>query len=160
MGKEGEVNLISSGQDNEEATRVAMLSETGADVYLQTHTRLVGQDTDELGDIYDAKVDGGFPAPTPEPSCAGEACQGRQSSSPALGTPESQSFTGGGNQTAPPFKEALELETKPKSKPLTKAQKSAKAVDLCRRDKSAKRRASCVKKAEKRYGKVKARHKG
>ena len=95
------------------------MSATGSDIFFETRSQLVGQDTDSLGDIYDARVDGGFPAPTPEPSCAGEACQGPTSRANIRDSGQANPFTGGGNQTAPPFKEVLEPETKPKSKPLT-----------------------------------------
>jgi hypothetical protein len=149
-GNAGEVDLLSDGQDPAGAVYAGM-SGTGEDVFFQTRAQLVAQDTDPLGDIYDARVDGGFPAPAPEPSCSGEACQGTESSSPTFGALGSQSFTGGGNQTPPPFKEVLEPETKPKSKPLTRAQKLAKAAKLCKRDKSAKRRKACEAAAKMKY---------
>jgi hypothetical protein len=155
VGREaGEVNMISDGQDAAGAVYAGM-SATGSDIFFQTDTQLVGQDTDHLGDIYDARIDGGFPAPAPEPSCAGEACQGTQSPAPTFGTPSSQSFTGGGNQTAPPFKEVLESETKPKSKPLTRAQKLGRALEACKKDVSQKKRKACERAARAKYGKVK-----
>jgi hypothetical protein len=154
----GSVNMISDGQEPS-GTVYAGMSATGSDIFFETRSQLVGQDTDSLGDIYDARVDGGFPAPTPEPSCSGEACQGTQSSAPTSGAPGSQSFTGGGNQTAPPFTEVLEPETKPKSKPRTRAQKLARALEVCRRRaKSKVKRAQCKRTASLRYGPRK--HKG
>src|ERR1019366_7389838 len=90
----GEVNLISDGNDNSGGVVYAGMSGTGSDIFFATPTQLVAQDTDTLGDIYDARIGGGFPAPTPESSCAGEACQGSASSSPAFGAPGSRSFTG------------------------------------------------------------------
>ncbi|HEY5045971.1 MAG TPA: hypothetical protein VII53_08960 [Solirubrobacteraceae bacterium] len=158
-GNAGEVDLISDGV-NPEGTIYAGMSADGSNIFFQTWAQLVHQDTDGLGDIYDARVDGGFPAPTPEPSCSGEACQGTQSSSPAFGTPGSQTFTGGGNQTAPPFKEVLEPGTKRKSKPLTNAQKLARALKQCRRDRVKARRVACEKASRKRFGpKPKAKRK-
>ena len=65
------VNLVSDGQDTA-AVVYAGMSATGSDIFFQTRTPLVGQDTDTLGDIYDARIDGGFPAPSPEPSCSGK----------------------------------------------------------------------------------------
>ena len=50
---------------------------SGRDVFFTTADQLVGQDTDTDIDIYDARVDGGFPAPALSPSCSGDACQGR-----------------------------------------------------------------------------------
>ncbi len=84
-GDFGEVNMISDGQDPGGAVYTGM-SATGSDVFFQTRSELVREDTDTLGDIYDARIDGGFPAPTPEPSCSGEACQGTQSVSPTFGS--------------------------------------------------------------------------
>ena len=148
---DGSVSLLSDGQDTAAIDYVGM-SATGSDIFFQTRTQLVKQDTDTLGDIYDARIDGGFPAPVREPSCSGEACQGTQSAIPTFGTPGSQSSTGGGNQTAAPFKEVLEPETKPKSKPLTKAQKLAKSIRTCKRDRAKKKRTACEVAARKRYG--------
>jgi hypothetical protein len=148
----GTVSLISDGTNPAGVTEPPSMSATGSDIVFPTTSQLTGQDTDQLQDIYDARIDGGFPTPTPEPSCSGEACQGSQSSSPTFGTPGSQSFTGGGNQTAPPFKEVLEPETKPKSKPLTNAQKLAKALKTCRtRNRLKKQRLLCERVVRKRY---------
>jgi hypothetical protein len=148
----GEVHLISGGAAGEAVTEPPGMSANGSDIVFSTTTQLVAQDKDKLQDIYDARIDGGFPAPTPEPSCAGEACQGSPSSAPTFGALGTQSFTGGGNQTAPRFKEVLEPETKPKSKPLTEAQKLSKALNACRaRNRLKRRRLSCEKAARKRY---------
>jgi len=52
-------------------------SASGEDVFFATRQRLTGADTDQLADIYDARVGGGFPEPEPPaPPCVGEACQG------------------------------------------------------------------------------------
>jgi len=152
----GTVSMISDGQDPV-GVAYAGMSATGADIFFETRTQLVGQDTDSQGDIYDARIDGGFAAPTPEPSCSGEACQGTQSSSPTFGTPGSQFLTGGGNQTAPPFKEVLEPEAKPESKSLTRAQKLAKALKSCKKDRSKAKRQACEKVGRMRYRKVKGK---
>jgi hypothetical protein len=149
-GESGEVNMLSDGQDPAGAVYAGM-SATGSDIFFETRTPLVAQDTDTLGDIYDARIDGGFPAPTPEPACSGEACQGSQSAAPTFSAPGTASFSGGGNQTAPPFKEVLEPEAKPKSKPLTDAQKLADALKVCRKDRSKATRQACEKRAKKKY---------
>jgi len=140
--------MISDGQSA--ASEAVGMSASGSDIFFLTRTPLVGQDTDQLIDVYDARIDGGFPAPMPELSCSGEACQGGQSLSPTFGTPGSQSFTGGGNETPPAFKEVLEPEAKPKSKLLTKVQKLAKALKVCKKDKARKMRDACDRLARKR----------
>ncbi|MGH2854493.1 MAG: hypothetical protein ACRDLF_09945 [Solirubrobacteraceae bacterium] len=91
----GQVSLISDGQDiasNVVGSAVALLGTdaSGADVFFTTEDRLVGQDTDTNIDIYDARVDGGFPAPAAPPSCSGEACQGELSGAPTLLSPGSE----------------------------------------------------------------------
>ena len=141
---DGTVSLISDGTNPEGVTEPPSMSATGSDIVFPTTSPLVGQDTDHLQDIYDARIDGGFPAPAPEPSCSGEACQGSQSSSPTFGTQGSQSFAGGGNQTATPFKEVLE----PKSKHTSLESALAK----CKKERSGHKRATCERVARKRYG--------
>jgi hypothetical protein len=72
----GEVSLISDGTDSQNHAGLIGIDASGTNVFFTTADELVGQDTDEDVDIYDARIDGGFPAPTPAPSCSGEACQG------------------------------------------------------------------------------------
>ena len=85
----------------------AGMSATGSDIFFETRSQLVGQDTDSLGDIYDARVDGGFPAPTPEPSCSGEACQGTQSSAPTSGLREVNRSPEAGTKPPPHSRKSL-----------------------------------------------------
>ena len=152
----GSVNMISDGQDPAGALYAGM-SATGSDVFFQTRTQLVGQDTDTLGDIYDARIGGGFPAPTPEPSCSGEACQGASSGPPSFSASGSSTVTAGGNLT--PGSTSFPPPEEPKPKPLTRAQKLAKALKQCKKDKNKKKRTSCEKEAKKKYGPVKKKAK-
>ncbi len=70
----GCISLISSGQSAEDSDFVDA-SADGADVFFFTASSLLPHDFG-LVDIYDARVNGGFPPPKPtEPSCEGEACQ-------------------------------------------------------------------------------------
>lgn len=96
---QGEIHMISDGQSSTPTEGAAGMSASGSDIFFFTRTPSVGQDTDGLIDVYDARIGGGFPAPTPEPSCSGEACQGSPASPPALGASGTSSFTGGGNLT-------------------------------------------------------------
>ena len=85
----GGVQLISDGRDNsalDGAPGVQLLGSdpSGGDVFFTTADSLLPQDTDTQQDIYDARVEGGFPAPAPTLSCEGEECQGPPSPSPPL----------------------------------------------------------------------------
>jgi len=80
---DGCLSLISSGQGKTDS-EIVEIGADGGDVFFKTESSLVGQDKG-LVDIYDARVDGGFPEPPPPPGeCEGEACQ-----SPA-GAPQAQ----------------------------------------------------------------------
>ena len=103
-GMAGEVHMITPGHDltsGDTDSGAASMSASGSDIFFFTGTPLVGQDGDSLVDLYDARVDGGYPAPTPETSCTGEACLGTQSPAPTFGAPSTVTFTGGAN-LAPP----------------------------------------------------------
>ena len=119
---------------------------SGQNIFFTTEAQLVGQDKDELSDLYDARVDGGFPAPRVN-ECVGEACQGAFSAPAAPLSSGSLSSSGAGN-LAP----ALKSTSTPEPKPLTRAQKLAKALKTCKQDKSKKKRAKCEAAARKRYG--------
>jgi hypothetical protein len=94
-GAEGCISLISSGQSPEDSELVDA-SADGSDVFFTTGASLLPQDLG-LIDIYDARVNGGFPAaPVPAPACEGEACQGAYNP-PNDPTPASASFEGAGN---------------------------------------------------------------
>lgn len=66
--------LISTGSSPQDSELVD-LSASGRDVFFTTKENLLPQDID-LEDIYDARVDGGFPLPPASPPpCEGEDCQ-------------------------------------------------------------------------------------
>jgi hypothetical protein len=135
-------------------------SPSGNDVFFATEDQLVPADTDSHVDVYDARVDGGFPVSTEPPSCDnGDSCKGPVS--PQLGVfgaPASATFSGAGNlaPASPPVSLSL-VSPKPAPKPLTRAEKLAKALKVCRGERSAKRREGCERAAQKRYGPVKAK---
>jgi hypothetical protein len=148
---EGSVAMVSDGKtarSEETADGDASVSASGGDVFFFTTTRLVGQDSDQLQDLYDARMGGGFPAPTPESSCSGDACQGSQPSPQSFGSPGSLSLSGAGNLT-PPANVSPPSPIKPKA--LTGAQKLARALRACAK-KPRKQRAGCETQARKRYG--------
>jgi hypothetical protein len=93
----GCISLVSPGTSTVDSNFLAM-DESGANVFFTSRQRLVPADTDELLDVYDARIGGGFPgeAEGSVSQCRGEACQ-----APANPTvpPSSStsSFQGSGN---------------------------------------------------------------
>jgi hypothetical protein len=146
---EGDVSLISDGTDTSEHAGLIGIDASGENIFFVTADKLVGQDTDEDYDVYDARIDGGFPAPTPVPSCTGEACQGALSSPFAPPAPGSTGTPAIGN-APPPVGTAI---TKRKPKSLTNPQKLAKALNACHRDKRRRRRQACERAAGKHFAK-------
>jgi hypothetical protein len=140
------------------------MSATGSDIFFLTRAQLVGQDSDGLIDVYDARVGGGFPAPAPEPSCSGDACQGLESTAPSFGAAASSLSAAGGNLPAGTIVGGgpSQAPVKPASKPPTRAQQLAKALKACRA-RPRKQRAACESQARRRYGskgKAKSRKRG
>jgi hypothetical protein len=91
----GCLSLISSGQSPIDS-EFADASPDGSNVFIRTASSLLPQDPG-LVDIYDARVNGGFPQPpSPPVACEGEACQGPPAP-PNDPTPASSTFQGGGN---------------------------------------------------------------
>jgi hypothetical protein len=124
----GETYLISDGRDVSQTPDHSLISdvellgtdESGADVLFTTVDQLVPQDVDTSLDVYDARVDGGFPAPTVAPECAGEACQGQLSPAPVLLSPGSEFQVGGGNLVSPVAAPAVKTKSKKKRKKKSK----------------------------------------
>ncbi len=85
----GNISLLSDGRDTSTVdggpgVRLLGADSSGENAFFTTVDPLVAQDTDTQQDIYDARVDGGFPAPQPASSCVGEACRGPLSVAPVL----------------------------------------------------------------------------
>ena len=74
-------------------------SADGSNVFFTTQQQLVPEDTDQASDLYDARVDGGFPAPAVATSCDGTDCRAAVSPPPAPAV-GSVSFSGPGDQSA------------------------------------------------------------
>jgi hypothetical protein len=138
----GTVSRIAAGE-------TPAMSSSGSDVFFVTKTRLVGQDSDSLSDVYDARVGGGFPAPPAEPSCSPGACQGPPSELPSFGPSTSSVLPAGGNLPPPtnPPSRPVEKTNKPK---LTPAEELARALAACKR-KPRSKRAACESQARRRY---------
>ncbi len=92
---DGCVDLISTGADGVRAEFLEA-SADGSDVFIRTRQQLSGHDNDDLLDIYDARVEGGFAEPEPPVACEGESCQGDPADVPERTEPESNQ-QGSGN---------------------------------------------------------------
>jgi hypothetical protein len=96
---QGCLSLITPGTDG---FLVALLGigHEGRDVFFTTHSSLLAQDSDTAGDIYDARIGGGFAAAVVPVECEGDACS-TPASAPNDPTPTLLPFTGAGNPLAP-----------------------------------------------------------
>ena len=156
---EGQVSLIGSGTSQAPSFFLGA-SADGSNVFFGTHAQLVPQDTDSLGDVYDARIctsgEPCLPSPAGEATaqCEGDACQAPPLA-PRETSPGSLSFSGAGNLAAPEVKTVARA----KAKPLTRAQKLTAALKTCRHDRSKAKRASCEKQARKKYGPAKVKKK-
>ncbi len=136
---DGEPHLI-SGLEGGGSGVFLDASVSGDDVFIATRERLAPSDVDELVDVYDARVDGGFPATAALSSCQGSACQEPLSQRPSFSTPISATFMGAGNFPAP----ALPAR-------LTRKQLLARALAKCTRLTNRKQRSRCRAAADRRY---------
>ncbi len=121
--------LISTGA-SPDPSYFADASADGEDAFFFTLQPLVGQDKDQLVDIYDARAGGGIaaqnPPPEPEP-CPGEtSCRGAVPAPPATQSPGSSGFSGPGNQKPPQGKK--KQKKKKKSQHKKKRQKKRQAA--------------------------------
>ena len=128
----GCVFLLSSALSDEEAVFLDA-DASGSNVFFTTRAQLVPEDHNELVDLYDARVGGGFPHLAT--ACAGTGCQGVPSTPPVFATPSSVTFNGVGNFSAP----TLPL-VKPKSKPKGCEKGLVKKRDKCLKKSKPKRK--------------------
>ena len=130
--EDGSLALISSGTD--EARDIAFLGAgaSGRDVFFITYKPLVGWDTDNGADVYDAREGGGFAEPPPPPPICnpdGGACMGAPTSEPPAPQPATPAIE------APPGHS-------PK-KPRKKCGQTGKAKSHSRRAKQSRKKPSC-----------------
>jgi hypothetical protein len=128
----GCVLLISAGTGSVDSNFLAM-DERGENVFFTSRDRLVKADTDELIDVYDARVGGGFPneGKADLAECRGEACQTTTSNQPAAPVSGTSGFQGTGN-------------VKPENKPVNKPVKVQQKAQRCPKGKT-RHKGKCVK---------------
>ena len=147
---EGCVGLISSGTSSETSTFLEA-SASGGDVFFATYAQLVPQDVDDSLDIYDASVCSqsspcSAAAPASPPPCdTADSCEPAPTPQPQIFGPSgSATFSGAGNLAT-----VIAPAVTPKT--LTRAQKLAKALKVCKKKAKSKRK-GCEAAARKKYG--------
>lgn len=151
-GSSGCLNLVSAGV-SPAASEFLDASETGGDVFFRTSAQLVSQDYDSAYDVYDAhectSAAPCFPVVGQSPACETEAsCRTAPTPQPALyGAPASATFSGTGNT-----KSVAAPVVKAKAKTLSRAQRLAAALKVCRKKPRGSRRMVCERRARKSYG--------
>jgi hypothetical protein len=95
-------------------------SSNGRDVFFISAAQLVPQATPEFTNIYDARMDGGFPSPARAVECT--SCQGVGSPPPQFNAPASMTFTGADNPSIAAGNAAPPAVNRPKPKPKRKVQ--------------------------------------
>ncbi len=112
---DGRVSLISTGHSLTSDEQPA-ITHSGRDVFFTSTEDILPQKSDGLEGLFDARIEGGFPAAlVEEGGCNGDACQGPPSVPNLLAAPASATFSGLGNP-APPAPIPT-VKPKPKSKP-------------------------------------------
>ncbi len=120
---QGCTRLLSSGEDVGPAVFLGA-SRDGSNVFFTTAAQLVPQATPEFTNIYDARVDGGFPSSPPPVECL--SCQGVGSPPPLFNVPASGSFAGTGTSVASIPIQPQKTEEKGKKKGKRKGKKKKK----------------------------------
>jgi hypothetical protein len=116
----GQVYLISDGVDRtlslegSPTTSLVGMDGSGQDIFFTTADRLVPLDGDTQEDIYDARVEGGFPPPAAHLVCEGDGCQGALAPSPSFPMPSSASQPGGENVGTSPAPSVAKTKVKPR----------------------------------------------
>ena len=141
--RNGTVSMISAG-----GGVAPVISALGSDIVFDTNVELVPQDTDEQGDVYDARIGGGFKAPAVE-GCTGEGCQGQASALPSFALAPSSLVPAEGN-IGPAALAAIKPTVHAARKPLTDAPTFAGALKACQ-SKPKRARAACVARARRTY---------
>jgi hypothetical protein len=109
---DGQVGLISTGH-SPTSDKQPTITPSGRDVFFTSTENILPQDSDGLSSLYDARIEGGFPAAAVEEGgCNGDACQGPPSVPNLLAANGSATFSGLGNP--PPAAPTVKAKAKPK----------------------------------------------
>ena len=148
----GQVYLISPDdeatpvrfQNTTRQTRLLGIDESGRDVFFISGDRLVPQDVDTQASWYDARVEGGFPAPVVSLGCAGEECQGAGPGAPPLFSALSPPP---GSENAVSSVDGVKAKTAAQ----LRAERLARALKACKAKRVKRTRTACERSARKKY---------
>ncbi len=135
----GNVYLLSDGRDvsvvnGSPSVSLVGSDPSGDDVFFWTSDPLISADGNTQQDLYDARVEGGFPTPL-EPADCREACQGALAGTPTLVAPGGSAVqaaeagvpaTSGPTPITPKAKKTVRRKAKPKKR--RKSQTARKAI--------------------------------
>ncbi len=144
MWDDGALDLVSTGLSGSNSG-FGDASADGDDVFFLTREQLVGIDTDDEVDLYDARVGGGIAEqnpPPPTPPCQGDDCQGPPPVQTDPATPGSAAVTGNEPPGAGP--DCSSFEQKATKKAAKAKQKKQKVKQLKKKGASKKK----IKKAK------------
>jgi NHL repeat len=100
--RSGEVHLLSSGTSKDNSYFMDA-SADGSDAFFTTRQQLSAWDVDGNVDLYDARIEGGFPEPAPVTApCSGDSCRQAAPGAPAAAPTSSAGFSGPGNESRKP----------------------------------------------------------
>jgi hypothetical protein len=103
--------FVLSGGESPDLSYLIDASASGENVFFSTRAHLVQVETGDKSEVYDARVNGGFPEYPLQ--CTGTGCQGVPAAPPIFATPSSVTFEGVGNfESQPATTSTLSLKCK------------------------------------------------
>jgi hypothetical protein len=139
---DGQVSLVSTGHSLTSDEQPAITpAGSGRDIFFTSTEDILPQKSDGLKGLWDARIEGGFPAAlVPEGGCNGDSCQGPPSVPDLLGASGSATFSGLGNPTPAAPTPAAKPKAKPKPKQCKKGytKKKNRCVKAKKKHKAAK----------------------
>jgi hypothetical protein len=147
----GCASLLSGGEGSDLSFFIDA-SADGADVFFTHRGQLQSQGRPGGGaEVFDARANGGFPVSSI--GCTGTGCQSIPQGTTSFATPPSATFSGVGN-FSPSSRTGAHNPPK-----LAPKQRLEKALKICKRKASRRKRVACGRRARKRYGSMKGKGK-
>jgi hypothetical protein len=136
---DGAVSLLTPGTGPKDAAFNGA-SASGRDVLVTTDDALAPADRDELKDVYDVRIDGGFPAPPAIPvGCVGVACRNAADGVPSSAGLGSMTFFGRGNPAGAEKQNRCQKQTRSAKKLKQRAKRARNQARMAKNAKQAQR---------------------